>query len=59
MLSRKNMNKCTDIYSVEYYMPKASKPVAEKSFSKKLHKKKNFKILVQDDVKDGVYLVDA
>jgi hypothetical protein len=40
-------------------MPKASKPLEEKSFSKKLLKKKNFKILVQDDVKDSVYLVDA
>ena len=59
MLSRKNMNKCADIYSVEYYMPKASKPLEEKSFSKKLLKKKNFKILVLDDVKDSVYLVDA
>ena len=59
MLSRKNMNKCTDIYSVEYYMPKATKPLEEKSFSKKLLKKKNFKILVQDDVKNSVYLVDA
>jgi|GEM_PF-792385 hypothetical protein len=59
MLSRKNMKKCTDIYSVEYYLPKANKPLAEKTFSKKLLKKKNFKILVQDDVKDSVYLVDA
>ncbi|MDG1859905.1 MAG: hypothetical protein P8J14_00335 [Emcibacteraceae bacterium] len=53
------MNKCTDIYSVEYYMPKASKPAASKTFSKKLLKKKNFKILVHDDVKDSVYLIDA
>ena len=53
------MNKCADLYSVEYYMPKASKLLEEKSFSKKLLKKKNFKILVQDDVKNSVYLVDA
>lgn len=59
MLSRKNMKKCTDIYIVEYYLPKANMPLAEKTFSKKLLKKKNFKILVQDDVKDSVYLVDA
>ena len=59
MLSRKNMKKCTDIYSVEYYLPEANKPLAKKTFSKKLLKKKNFKILVQDDVKDSVYLIDA
>ncbi|MCC3860133.1 hypothetical protein [Pseudemcibacter aquimaris] len=54
------MNKCTDIYSVEYYLQAAGKPRAAKTFSKKLLKKqKNFKILVRDDVKDSVYLVDA
>jgi hypothetical protein len=52
------MNKCTDIYSVEYYVPQASKPGSSKTFSKKLLKK-NFKILVHDDVKDSIYLIDA
>lgn len=53
------MNKSTNIYSVDYYLPKGANPSVNSSFSKKLLKKKNFKILVKDDIKDSVYLIDA
>ncbi|MBT5073768.1 MAG: hypothetical protein HOM63_08600 [Kordiimonadaceae bacterium] len=53
------MNKNTDIYSIEYYLPKASKPAKTASFSKKTIKKAPLKILVRDDLKDSIYLVDA
>ena len=53
------MNKNTDIYSIEYYLPKASKPAKTTPFSKKMLKKSPLKILVRDDIKDSVYLVDA
>lgn len=53
------MNKSTNIYNVDYYLPKGATPKVKAGFSKKLLKKKSFKILVQDDVKNSVYLVDA
>lgn len=53
------MNKNTDIYSVEYYLPKASKPGEKTPSLQKQSKQSNCKILVQDHVKDSVYLVDA
>ena len=53
------MNKNTDIYSVEYYLPKASKPAKKASLIGKQRAKKPLKILVQDHVKDSVYLIDA
>jgi len=53
------MNKNTDIYSVEYYLPKATKPGNKPSLARSQSNNSNFKILVQDHVKDSVYLVDA
>ena len=53
------MNKNTDIYSVEYYLAKAVKPGKKTSLMQRAAKKTNFKILVQDHIKDSVYLVDA
>ena len=53
------MNKNTDIYSVEYYLPKATKSVRKTSLVQKQPKQSNYKILVQDHIKNSVYLVDA
>lgn len=53
------MKKNTNIYSIEYYLPKASKPGKNTTFNGKQRAKKPLKILVQDHVKDSVYLIDA
>ena len=53
------MNRRTDIYGVEYYLPKAINKATIKATSLKQPENKNFKILVQDHIKDKVYLVDA
>ncbi len=53
------MNKNTNIYSVEYYLPKATKSGRKTSFVQNQSKQSNYKILVQDHVKDCVYLIDA
>lgn len=53
------MNKKTDIYSVEYYLPKASKSGRKSSLVQQQAKQSNYKILIQDLVKDSVYLIDA
>ena len=48
-----------DIYSIEFYLAKASNLKAKRSVSLKNSNYKNFKILVQDDVKNSLYFVDA
>lgn len=53
------MNENTDIYSIEYYLPKANKSAKNASFGGKKSNKQPLKILVQDHVKDSVYLIDA
>jgi len=53
------MNKNTDIYSIEYYLPKAAKPAKPAPFSQKIPKDSPLKILVRDNIKDSIYLVDA
>ena len=53
------MNKHTDIYSVEYYISRMGNTGEKQSITPKQDKKTDFKILVQDHVKDSIYLVDA
>lgn len=53
------MNRCADIYSVEYYLPKNFKNESKNNSCVNDAKKNNFKILVKDDVKNSLYLVDA
>ena len=53
------MNKNTGIFSVEYYLPKSSKAGKKASLLQSDKSKKTYKILVQDHVKDSVYLIDA
>ena len=55
----KKTDKKADIYSIEYYLPSHFKLSSQARFSGELLKPKNFKILVQDDVKDSLYLIDA
>ena len=52
------MKKCTDIYSVEFYLPKAKSP-KKRSGSNNNNWQKAPKVLVQDDIKNSMYLVDA
>ena len=52
------MNKSTDIYSIEYYLPKNKNLGKKLSFQNK-SKQSNYKVLVQDNIEDRVYLVDA
>ena len=52
------MNKSTDIYSIEYYLPKDKNLRKKISFQDK-GKLSNYKILIQDNIEDTVYLVDA
>lgn len=53
------MKKCTDITSIEYYLQDMDARKKNSRLSNKNTKTNNFKILVQDDVKNSLYLVDA
>ncbi|MCP5381990.1 MAG: hypothetical protein H6912_06435 [Kordiimonadaceae bacterium] len=53
------MNKHSDIYSVEYYLSRLDAGDNRTLVLPKQEKKATFKILVQDHVKDSVYLIDA
>jgi hypothetical protein len=55
----KKTDKKADIYSIEYYLPNQFKLSPHARFSEAFLKTKSFKILVQDDVKDSLYLIDA
>ena len=52
------MNKSTNTYSVKYYLPK-DKNLGKKSSFQDKSKQSNYKVLVQDNIEDSVYLVDA
>lgn len=53
------MTRKPDIYSVEYYLPQAAEHANEKAVLQKFSANQNFKILVQDHIKDSFYLIDA
>lgn len=53
------MKKCADITSIDYYLQGLSNSKQKSALSRKMNKKTDFKILVQDDVKNSLYLIDA
>ncbi|MBT5186758.1 MAG: hypothetical protein HOH19_10490 [Kordiimonadaceae bacterium] len=53
------MNKQNDIYSVDYYLSAGASLKGQKKVSPKRSANKKLKVLVRDDVKDSLYLVDA
>ncbi len=53
------MKKVNDISSIDFYLPKALAKKRKKSLLSKNTVHKNFQILIQDDVENSIYLVDA
>ncbi len=53
------MKKCTDITSIDFYLQGMGSSKKETILSSKINRKTNFKILVKDDVKNSLYLIDA
>lgn len=53
------MKKCADITNINFYLQGMGQPARKSAFSPKVKKQKSFKILVQDDVKNSLYLIDA
>ncbi len=53
------MKKNTDITSIDYYLQNMDSLLTKSVHVANAKKQKNFKILVKDDVKDSVYLIDA
>ncbi|HRW28961.1 MAG: hypothetical protein KDF58_13740 [Alphaproteobacteria bacterium] len=53
------MKKHSDIYSVEYYLSQVDAHENRPLILPRQEKKTTFKILVQDHIKDSVYLIDA
>jgi hypothetical protein len=53
------MKKCTDITSIDFYLQGMGRSKKKAILSDELNRKTNFKILVKDDVKNSLYLIDA
>lgn len=53
------MKKCTDITSIDFYLQGMGSSKKKSVLSTNITKKTDFKILVKDDVRNSVYLIDA